>query len=81
MKREMIIRAWKDPEFRASLTAEQRAALPDNPSGKPMTELDEAELGDIVGGRTLAEVPSTGCVDFVRPTCGFVLCPITQTEM
>ena len=28
-----IIRAWKDPEHRHSLTAEQRAQLPDHPSG------------------------------------------------
>jgi mersacidin/lichenicidin family type 2 lantibiotic len=81
MKREMVIRFWKDPEFRASLTAEQRGSLPENPSGRPMTELGEGELGDIVGGRTLAEVPSTGCVDFVQPTCGFILCPISRTEL
>ncbi len=45
-----IIRAWKDPEFRKSLTSEQRATLPECPSGQPMTELDEGELGDVVGG-------------------------------
>ena len=45
-----IIRAWKDPEFRKSLSSEQRAALPECPSGKPATELDEGELGDVVGG-------------------------------
>ena len=28
-----IIRAWKDEEFRRSLTAEQAAQLPDHPSG------------------------------------------------
>jgi mersacidin/lichenicidin family type 2 lantibiotic len=50
MKAETIIRAWKDPEFRASLTSEQRAELPELPSGKPMTELDEGDLSDVVGG-------------------------------
>jgi mersacidin/lichenicidin family type 2 lantibiotic len=50
MTPETIIRAWKDPEFRASLTSEQRAALPELPSGKPMTELDEGDLSDVVGG-------------------------------
>lgn len=50
MKRETIIRAWKDPEFRASLTSAQLAALPESPSGKSMTELNEDELGDAVGG-------------------------------
>ncbi|WP_257459124.1 mersacidin/lichenicidin family type 2 lantibiotic [Archangium lipolyticum] len=50
MKKELIIRAWKDPVFRASLSAEERAAFPESPSGRAMTELDEAELGGIAGG-------------------------------
>ena len=50
MNRETIIRAWKDPEFRASLTSELRQALPESPSGRPLTELDEGELADVVGG-------------------------------
>lgn len=50
MNRETIIRAWKDPEFRASLTSEQRGALPESPSGRPLTELDEGDLMDVVGG-------------------------------
>ncbi len=28
-----IIRAWKDPDYRRSLTAAQRAGLPANPAG------------------------------------------------
>jgi mersacidin/lichenicidin family type 2 lantibiotic len=50
MDRTTIIRAWKDPAFRASLNSEQRAALPESPSGKPMTEVSESELEDVVGG-------------------------------
>ena len=50
MRAETIIRAWKDPAFRASLTSEERAALPELPSGKPVTELGEDELSDAVGG-------------------------------
>lgn len=41
MKKELIAQAWKDPRYRASLSAEQRASLPDLPAGQPMTELDE----------------------------------------
>lgn len=75
MKRETIVRAWKDPEFRARLSAEQRAFLPDSPSGKPLTELDDAELQEITGGRLLDELgPSTGCTGPVRATCGIVMC-------
>jgi mersacidin/lichenicidin family type 2 lantibiotic len=62
MTPETIIRAWKDPEFRASLTSEQRAALPELPSGKPMTELDEGDLSDVVGGSHI-----------VRPTIVFTV--------
>jgi mersacidin/lichenicidin family type 2 lantibiotic len=58
MKAETIIRAWKDPAFRASLTSEERAALPELPSGRPVTELEESELADAVGGR---RYPPKGC--------------------
>jgi mersacidin/lichenicidin family type 2 lantibiotic len=44
-----IIRAWKDEEYRLTLTEEQRALLPDNPAG-PM-ELSDDELDSIVGGQ------------------------------
>lgn len=50
MNRETIIRAWKDPTYRASLTPEEREALPECPSGTPMTDLGEDELAAAVGG-------------------------------
>ncbi len=50
MNPETIIRAWKDPEFRACLTSEQLHTLPENPSGRPMTELGDEDLTDVVGG-------------------------------
>jgi mersacidin/lichenicidin family type 2 lantibiotic len=67
MKTEMIVRAWKDPRYRASLSAEQRAALPDFPSGKPITELEESELGLATGG-LMPVRGNTGCGD--GATCG-----------
>lgn len=78
MKKEMIVRAWKDPEFRASLSSEERAALPESPSGRALTELDEAELLGIHGGRAVALEPSTGCTGPVQETCGIVNCSLTQ---
>ena len=36
-----IIRAWKDEEYRLSLTEEQRALLPDNPAGTLRGRLGE----------------------------------------
>jgi mersacidin/lichenicidin family type 2 lantibiotic len=74
MKKEWIVRAWKDPAFRASLSAEERASLPESPSGRALTELDESELLGITGGRAAALEPSTGCTGPVQPTCGIVLC-------
>ena len=51
MDPQIIVRAWKDPEFRAQLSPEERSKLPENPSGKAFTELDESELDDAIGGR------------------------------
>ncbi|WP_224368064.1 mersacidin/lichenicidin family type 2 lantibiotic [Hyalangium versicolor] len=62
MKRETIIRAWKDPEFRASLTPEERSALPDCPAGPAFTDLDESELADAVGGAGYYLDFDEGCI-------------------
>lgn len=50
MNNAMIVRAWKSQEYRASLPCEQRAALPENPSGRPMTELEDSDLDAVTGG-------------------------------
>jgi mersacidin/lichenicidin family type 2 lantibiotic len=50
MNPELIIRAWKDPEFRAHLASEQLHTLPEHPSGSPMTELGDDELSGVAGG-------------------------------
>lgn len=50
MNTAMIVQAWKDPAYRASLLPEQRAELPENPSGRPLTELEDPELEDVTGG-------------------------------
>jgi mersacidin/lichenicidin family type 2 lantibiotic len=55
MNPKTIIRAWKDPEFRAHLTSEERRALPDNPSGQPMSELGDEEMADVVGGASIIQ--------------------------
>lgn len=55
MTKDMIIRAWKDAAFRASLTPEQRASLPANPAGLPVVELSESDLEAVVGGKAASE--------------------------
>jgi mersacidin/lichenicidin family type 2 lantibiotic len=43
-----IARAWKDAEYRHSLSAAERAVLPDNPAGA--IELTDTELDGVLGG-------------------------------
>lgn len=48
MSQQDIIRAWKDPEFRNSLSEDQRSQLPENPAG--ILEIPDESLETIVGG-------------------------------
>jgi mersacidin/lichenicidin family type 2 lantibiotic len=48
MLSEKIIRAWKDLEYRLSLSDAERAQLPEHPAG--LVELTEKELSPVVGG-------------------------------
>lgn len=45
---DRIIRAWKDPEYRLSLSEEDQMHLPENPAGA--IELTDDELDMAVGG-------------------------------
>ena len=47
MNKADVIRAWKDPFYRASLSAEQRALLPDHPAS--LVELDDEQLRSAYG--------------------------------
>lgn len=64
-----IIRAWKDEEYRNSLTKKQRSQLPDNPAG--MIELSDNAMENVKGGIAAGY---TGCVcpGTVKYTCGIV---------
>lgn len=53
-----IVRAWKDAEYRKTLTPEQLATLPPSPAGSP--ELTEDELKSIAGGLDSATTRSSG---------------------
>lgn len=48
-----VIRAWKDEEYRRSLSPSELAALPANPAG--VVELDDEEL------RTATGAAAAGC--------------------
>ena len=43
-----IIRAWKDEDYRNSLSAEQRSQLPENPAG--MMEMPDEVTQTLAGG-------------------------------
>ena len=45
-----IVRAWKDAEYRASLSESQREQLPEHPAGA--IELAEEELHQAAGGNS-----------------------------
>jgi mersacidin/lichenicidin family type 2 lantibiotic len=51
-----VVRAWKDPEYRDSLTAEERAQLPPHPAG--LIELSKADLALVAGGDGGASLPT-----------------------
>jgi mersacidin/lichenicidin family type 2 lantibiotic len=42
-----IIRAWKDEEYRLSLTEAERALLPEHPAG--LINLDDDQMNGVVG--------------------------------
>jgi mersacidin/lichenicidin family type 2 lantibiotic len=48
MSHDEIIRAWKDPEYRMSLSEEERSRLPENPAG--VVDVTDGEMDAVVGG-------------------------------
>ncbi len=48
MSKKDIIRAWKDEEYRRSLSEAERAKLPEHPAG--LIELTDVELNTVAGG-------------------------------
>ncbi len=48
MSHQNIIRAWKNEEYRNSLSDAERAQLPENPAG--LIELPDEELDAVAGG-------------------------------
>jgi len=57
MLHDRIIRAWKDPEYRTNLSAEEQAQLPENPAGA--IELSDDELEMATGGNRPSYGPSS----------------------
>ncbi len=66
MSNNKIIRAWKDPAYRNSLSQAELAALPANPAGS--IEISDADLGSVAGG--LYNFTVLGCTVY----CNTVIC-------
>ena len=62
-----IVRAWKDAEYRQSLSAEDQALLPEHPAGA--IELAEEELDQVAGGLQTNE--TFQCCLTVVSVCGY----------
>ena len=48
MSQENIIRAWKDSDFRDSLSEAEKALLPEHPAG--LMQLSDRQLSAVAGG-------------------------------
>ena len=57
MTSENIIRAWKDVEYRNSMSASERALLPSHPAGD--IELTDVDLENVAGAIGPLASPST----------------------
>lgn len=51
MSHQDIIRAWKDREYRESLSEEEQSQIPENPAG--LIELSDTEMETVAGGRMI----------------------------
>ncbi|MCP3161524.1 mersacidin/lichenicidin family type 2 lantibiotic [Myxococcus qinghaiensis] len=58
-KKDHILRAWRDPEYYNSLSAEERASLPANPAAE--LTLGDDVLESITGGCCLPGQSSAIC--------------------
>ena len=59
MKKTNVIRAWRDGEYYASLSNEERAAMPDSPAS--VIELDDDVLANLSGGCSMPQYcPTSG---------------------
>ncbi|SFJ59645.1 mersacidin/lichenicidin family type 2 lantibiotic [Thermoflavimicrobium dichotomicum] len=61
-----MVKSWVDPVYRASLSAEEKAAMPVNPAGDVFAELSDAELTNIAGA---------GCGEVCSWTKDCAACP------
>jgi len=67
MKANQIVRAWKDEDYRSSLSQSERSLMPGNPVGQ--VELSESDLHHVTGGFFVATRPVVLCGTSVVDSC------------
>ena len=70
-----VIRAWKDADYRESLSAEDRAALPNHPAG--LVDLSDAELELVRGAIEATPHQTTAAATHWGP-CDITAQPFTS---
>lgn len=60
MKKNDVIRAWRDEEYRRSLSEQELAALPEHPAG--VMTLEDESLDSVSGGRPFGTTVDFSCV-------------------
>ena len=71
------IRAWKDEDYRLSLSKAELAMLPENPAG--VTELTEDQMGSLEGGTFLPinfSVTIVLCTEYGSCFSNVTVCPV-----
>ena len=65
MKKIDVIRAWRDEEYRDSLTEQELSSLPENPAG--MATVDDSALRSVSGAVTVRCGGTTFVDSCVKP--------------
>ena len=65
MKKIDVIRAWRDEEYRDSLTEQELSSLPENPAG--MATVDDSALRSVNGAATVRFCGTTFVDSCVKP--------------
>ncbi len=80
MNKTDVIRAWKDPLYRATLSEEQQAALPHHPAG--LTELSDDQLRTSGAGEVVTTAPNCTNYTFInlRACCPPITTAINCTQ-
>ncbi|HEX4962775.1 MAG TPA: mersacidin/lichenicidin family type 2 lantibiotic [Thermoanaerobaculia bacterium] len=80
MNKTDVIRAWKDPVYRATLSEEEQAALPQHPSG--LTDLSDDQL--VIAGASSVVTTAPNCTNYTflnwRSCCPPITTAVTCTE-